>query len=72
MSDSDRSSPSTIAPVSVGDQDHETFMRGIADQTRATIAALTPCPWCGVDCDRRAEHERYHRASETTWRAVAA
>jgi hypothetical protein len=72
MSESDRSSPPAATLLSLVDQDHEAFMRDLADQAHAAIAARAACPWCGVDCDRRAEHEQYHRASETTWRAVAA
>jgi hypothetical protein len=38
---------------------------------------LAGCPWCGLPvvlaaCEDPAGHERYHRASETTWRRAAA
>lgn len=37
-------------------------------------AITSPCPWCDrVDCPERDAHERFDRASESTWRqAVAA
>lgn len=36
-------------------------------------ATIEPCPWCARrTCPERDAHERFHRASESTWRQAAA
>lgn len=64
----------TARSGSTATEDHDTFMRRLnADAHTAMTRLETACGWCGIACiDTRAEHERYARQSETTWRGAAA
>ena len=54
-------------------QDTTTIPKSASDEDHVWWQAITsPCPWCSqVHCLDRDAHERFDRASETTWRWAA-